>query len=380
MNLSMSLKQEGNERDGMNLTQVLQQTFNISPLHAEIITSILILVGVALIGWVAYFISSRYVSAWVKKTETKLDDNIVSAIRVITIIMIIIFGVRYALSPLSFIQPYNDTISDIFLVLEIMLCAFAITRVSNIVADWYANKTALSNGQNSPHLLFILKKVIQIIVFTFAILIVLYAFQVDLTGALVGLGVGSVVIAFALQSTLSDFFSAFSIYFDRPFEVGDFVVIGEYSGFVTNIGLKSTRIKLLQGEELIVPNKEISATKVRNFKKLEKRRVTFNIGVTYDTKVEKLKKIPFLIKEIFDGLERAELSRVHFFEYGEYSLKFQIVYFVNSSDYTEYLDIQQYVNLGIKEAFEREGIEFAYPTSNIYIKNQSTNLGNTQTN
>lgn len=358
----------------MNLTQTIQQTFNISPGNAEIMTSILILAVVAVIGWMAYFVSIRYFSAWVKKTETKLDDDIVSAVRAIVIILIIIFGVEYALSPLSFLEPYGETISGIFLVLQILLCAFAITRVSNIVADWYASKTALINGQNSHHLLSILKKVIQLVVFAFAILIILYAFQVDLTGALVGLGVGGIVIAFALQNTLSDFFSAFSIYFDRPFELGDFVIIGEYSGIVTNIGLKSTRIKLLQGEELIVPNKEITATYVRNFKKLVKRRISFSIGVTYDTKVEKLKKIPFLIKDIFDCLDRAELVRVHFFEYGEFSLKFQIVYYVNSSDYTEYLNIQQHINLGIKEAFEREGIEFAIPTSNIYLRNRQQSL------
>jgi small-conductance mechanosensitive channel len=132
--------------------------------------------------------------------------------------------------------------------------------------------------------------------------------------------------------------------------------------------MKSTRIKLLQGEELILSNKEITSEKVRNFRKLEKRRVTFTLGVTYETKTEKLKQIPFLIKDIFKGLDRAQLERVHFTEYGDFSLKFLVVYYVNSSDYKEYLDTQQYINLGIKEAFEREGIEFAYPTSTIFVK------------
>ena len=251
----------------VNLTEFVQQLLNTSAANAEIIVSLLIFLVVAFVGWGSYFVFSRYFSSWTKKTETTLDDDILAAVKAIIIIMIVILGIEYALSPLSFLQPYNDTLTGVFLVLQIMLGAFAVTRVSNIVADWYASKTTLIAGKNSHHLSFLLKKIVQITVFVFAILIVLYVFNVDLTGAIVGLGVGGIAIAFALQSTLSDFFSAFSIYFDRPFEIGDFITVGEYSGIVTNIGVKSTRLKLLQGEELILSNKELTSTSVRNFRK-----------------------------------------------------------------------------------------------------------------
>ena len=143
-----------------------------------------------------------------------------------------------------------------------------------------------------------LKKIIQIAVYASAVLVILYVFKVDLTGAIVGLGIGGIAIAFALQSTLSDFFSAFSIYTDRPFEIGDFITVGEYSGTVSNISIRSTRLKLLSGEELVMPNKELTSASVRNFRKLEKRRITFTIGVTYDTSTEKLRKIPNIINDI----------------------------------------------------------------------------------
>jgi len=286
----------------------------------------------------------------------------------IIIIMIVIVGIEYALSPLSILEPYNDTLTGVFVVLQIMLGAFVITKVSNIVIDWYTSRTVHIHGKNNHHLLFLLKKIVQIVVFVFGILIILYVFHVDLTGAVVGLGVGGIAIAFALQSTLSDFFSAFSIYFDRPFEIGDFIVVGDYSGTVTNIGIKSTRLKLLQGEELVISNKELTTVSVRNFRKLEKRRVTFTIGVTYDTSVEKLRKIPHIIKDIFEKVETADLDRVNFTEFGDFSLKFLIIYYVNSADWGKYLDTQQRINFDIKEAFEHEGIEMAFPTSTIYVK------------
>jgi small-conductance mechanosensitive channel len=284
--------------------------------------------------------------------------------------MVVVLGIEYALQPLSFLQPYKDIVNGGFTLLEICLVAFAVTRISNIIADWYASKTALIAGKNSHHLLFILKKVIQAIVYLSALLIILFfVFNVkDFTGAVVGLGVGGIAIAFALQNTLSDFFSAFSIYFDRPFEIGDFIVVGDYSGTVNNIGVKSTRLKLLQGEELIISNKELTSSSVRNFRKLEKRRVTFTIGVTYDTSVDKLRRIPGIIADIIKNVDSTAFDRVNFTEFGDFSLKFLVIYYVNSSDWGKYLDTQERINFSIKEAFEREGIEMAFPTNTIYVK------------
>ncbi|MCJ7713168.1 mechanosensitive ion channel family protein, partial [Candidatus Bathyarchaeota archaeon] len=160
----------------------------------------------------------------------------------------------------------------------------------------------------------------------------------------------------------------FSIYFDRPFEIGDFIVVGDYSGTVTNIGVKSTRIKLLQGEELIVSNQELTSTYVRNFKKLDRRRVTFTLGVTYNTPFIKAKKIPGIIKDIFEKVELADIDKVHFTEFGDYSLKFVVIYYVKVADYGKYLETQEVINFAIMGAFEKEGIEMAFPTQTIYLE------------
>jgi small-conductance mechanosensitive channel len=350
-----------------NLTRTFQQTLNVNGGTAEIFASVVLFVAVAVVGWAVYFVFNRYFSKWAEKTETTLDDDIIDAVKSLIVVLVVILGIEYALTPLSFLQPYMETLNTVFLVLEVFLIAFVVTRVSSIIAEWYMERTT-KEGVNKHHLRFMIKKLIQVAVYAGAVFLVLYLQHWDLTGAVVGLGIGGIAIGFALQSTLSDFFSAFFIYLDRPFEIGDFINVGEYSGSVTNITIRSTRLKLLSGEELIIPNKELTSASVRNFRKLEKRRITFTLGVAYDTPTEKLKQIPTVIKDIVSKQPNAEIERVHFTEFGDFSLKVLVSYYVTVADYCAYLDAQQSINFAIKEAFEREGIEMAYPTSTVYVK------------
>jgi small-conductance mechanosensitive channel len=144
----------------------------------------------------------------------------------------------------------------------------------------------------------------------------------------------------------------------------------DYAGTVTKIGMKSTRMQLLQGEELVISNKELTTASIRNFKKMNKRRIEFSFGVTYDTSLKKLKKIPDIIRKIIDPKELKyvhSLDRVHFTDFGDFSLVFNIIYYLNTKDYTKYRDTQQEINFQIKEAFEKEGIEMAFPTQTIFL-------------
>jgi small-conductance mechanosensitive channel len=354
------------------IPKLINDALGIGQIPSEIITAIIMFALVAVIGWVAYFIFEHYFSAWAKKTETKVDDDILANVKSVAVLLIILIGMYNALTSLTFTQQYKSTIYDIFTVAGILLIAFASTRVSNIVVDWYTERQT-KKGRTNHHLMFILKKIMQFIILFAALLVILWALGIDLTGAVVGLGVGGIAIALAVQNTLSDVLSAFSIYFDKPFEIGDFIIIGSQAGTVTNIGMRSTRIKLLQGEELVISNKELTSTQVRNFKKLEKRRVVFTVGVEYNTPIEKLKKIPDMIKAVIDAQELAKVDRVHFAQFGDFSLKFEVVYYVQVSDYTKYMDVQQAINFGVKEAFEREGIKLALPTQILYIKDNNVN-------
>ncbi len=353
------------------LTEDLQQILGLNAGSAEILASVIIFVIVAVVGWAVYFVFNRYFSKWAEKTETTLDDDIIDAVKSFVVIIVIIIGLEFALTPLSFLQPYIGTLNQLFLTIEIFLIAFAITRVSNIFADWYGDRHT-QPGKSYKHVMFMVKKIIQIIVFVGAFVVILFANSwvnnANLSNFALTAGAGGIALAFALQSTLTDFFSAFSIYFDRPFEIGDFITVGNYSGTVTNIGVKSTRLKLLSGEELVLSNKELNSASVRNFRKLEKRRITFTIGVTYDTPTEKLKRIPDIVNGIIKSSPHAEVERVHFTEFGDFALKFLISYYVTVADYTAYLDAQQSINFAIKDAFDKEGIEMAFPTSTVIVK------------
>jgi len=208
---------------------------------------------------------------------------------------------------------------------------------------------------------------IKIALWTFALLMILSNWGVNITSLIAGLGIGGIAIALALQKILGDIFSSFSIFIDKPFEVGDFIVIGSDMGVVKKIGIKTTRVTTLQGEELVVANQELTNERVRNFKKMEKRRVVFPFGVLYETPQKKLEKIPDMVKEIIKKQEGTEVDRVHFKEFGDFSLNFEVVYYINTNDYTKYMDVQQAINFGINEEFQKEGIEFAYPTQKLYL-------------
>lgn len=211
------------------------------------------------------------------------------------------------------------------------------------------------------------KRILSMIIWIFAFLWILSNLGYNVTGLLAGVGVAGIAIGFALQGVLEDFFAFFSIHFDKPFKPGDFIIIGNDLGTIKKIGIKSTRIQSLQGQELVVSNKELTNTRINNYKKMEKRRIAFNFGVTYNTPVKKLRKIPKMVRSIFDKTDKADIDRVHFKSYGDFSLNYEVVYYVDTSDYNVYMDIQQEVNLNLKEKFEKEKIEFAYPTQTIFL-------------
>jgi small-conductance mechanosensitive channel len=191
---------------------------------------------------------------------------------------------------------------------------------------------------------------------------------VDVTALVAGLGVGGIAVALAVQNILGDLFASLSIVLDKPFAVGDFLIIDEHLGSVENVGLKTTRLRSLSGEQLVFSNADLLKSRIRNYGRMLERRVVFKFGVTYQTPRDKLKRIPVIAREAIEEQDRIRFDRAHFQAYGDYALMFEIVYYVLAPDYNLYMDIQQAINLRIHERFEQEGIDFAYPTQTIYVK------------
>ena len=353
-----------------SISQEINKIFGFTnPLFGELIWSTILFIIFLIIGLSIEKIFEHYFKKWAKKTKTKIDDEILKNVKKPIYVLVIFFGIYFFIQNLSILDYYSDIISKIFLLIEILLISYIFTRVTNVLFAWYAERQERKK-KTSHHILFVFRAIFNGIVYLIAFFVFMALAGIDLTGFAIGGAATAIVIGFALQHVLSDFFSAFSIYFDRPFEIGDYIIVGEYSGTVTKIGMKSTRVQLLQGEELVLPNSELTKSNVRNFKKMKKRRINFTFGVTYDTPLKKLKKIPDIIKDIIDPekLEHVDkLDRVHFTEFGDFSLNFEVVYYVKTQDYIKYKDTQQIINYSIKEAFENERIEMAFPTQTIYL-------------
>jgi small-conductance mechanosensitive channel len=173
--------------------------------------------------------------------------------------------------------------------------------------------------------------------------------------------VGGIAVALAAQSVLGDLLAAVSIYLDRPFLIGDFIIVDDFLGCVEYVGLRSTRIDSLSGEKVVMSNSDLLKARIRNYKQMAQRRVVFQIGVAYGTPYEKVAAVPQLIRAAIEAEEGVRFDRSHFKEYADSSLNFESVYYVLSSDYNRYMDVQQAINLTLFRRFEEEGIAFAHP-------------------
>ena len=197
-------------------------------------------------------------------------------------------------------------------------------------------------------------------------LVILSNLGINITALIASLGIVGIAVALSIQNILGDLFASVSIVLDKPFVVGDSIAVGDYSGKVEYIGIKTTRIRSHSGEQIILPNSDLLGSGIRNYKMMSERRVIFSIGVTYQTQYDKLKHIPLMISKIIENVDKTRFARAHFKEYNESALIFEIAYYVLVPDFDVYMDVQQNINLRIFERFQAEGIDFAYPTRTVY--------------
>lgn len=191
---------------------------------------------------------------------------------------------------------------------------------------------------------------------------------VNITTLVAGLGVGGIAVALAVQNILGDLFASFSIVFDKPFAIGDFITVGDFMGTVEHVGLKTTRVRSLSGEQIVFSNSDLLQSRIRNYQRMAQRRVVFTLGVTYETPYEELRAIPQIVRQVIEGQPQARFDRAHFKAYGDFSLVYEAVYHVATPDYNTYMDTQQAINLEIYRRFKERGIEFAYPTRTLYLR------------
>ncbi|KJS33456.1 MAG: hypothetical protein VR64_01315 [Desulfatitalea sp. BRH_c12] len=195
---------------------------------------------------------------------------------------------------------------------------------------------------------------------------------VKITTLVASLGIGGIAVAVAMQNILADLFASLSIVMDKPFVIGDFIVVDTYFGTVEHIGLKTTRVRSLSGEQMIFSNSDLLKSRIRNYKSMSERRVVFTVGVVYQISHEKLRRIPAMIRAIIEESDKVRFDRAHFQGFSDSALIFEAVYYVLAADYNAYMDIQQHINFAIFKTFENENISFAYPTRTVHFPEPCT--------
>lgn len=346
----------------------MQEMFDYSVFGNTILgylTALAIFIG----SMAVVYIFKRYIlgrlKKWAGSTDTSIDDILINAIDK-SLIPIFYFGTFYiALHTLALSAEFKNGLRIAAIILFTLLAVRAVTSAVNFGLRSYLKRT--DNLERGEKQLKGIRKLINFVIWAIALVFLLDNLGVKISAVVAGLGIGGVAVALAAQAILGDLFSYFVIFFDKPFEVGDFIIVGDKMGAVEQVGIKTTRLRAIGGELLVFSNTDLTNSRVHNFKKMEKRRVVFKLGVIYQTPSEKLKVIPQMVKSIIERQKDATFDRGHFASYGDFSLDFEFVYYVTGADYAKYMDIQQAINLAIFENFEREKIEFAYPSQTLFV-------------
>lgn len=256
----------------------------------------------------------------------------------------------------------------IFLILVIGLIIQGGLWANELIAHWlarYRSRKIEDGGTDTA--LTALGLMARVTLWSVVVLLVLDNLGVEVTALVASLGIGAVAVGLAVQNILGDLLASLSILLDKPFVVGDFIVVGDFMGTVEKVGIQTTRLRSLSGEQLVFSNNDLVQSRIRNYKRMQERRIVFSIGVVYETPYDKLEAIPHMIREIIEAQDLTRFDRAHFFKFGDFSLDFEVVYYVLSSEYNVYADRQQAINLALLRRFDEEGIEFAYPTQTLQI-------------
>jgi len=329
-----------------------------------IAASVAILVLFALV--VIRLVAARQLKKLAQRFDAPVWQVSLAVVRRTKWLFILILSVYAGTFAIRIPDEPRNIIHAVAVIVLLIQAGLWFSRALKVAAEQYREQQ-LTKDPASVTMLNVLSFLGTFAVWTVVVLLVLDNLGVNITALVAGLGVGGIAIALAVQTVLSDLLASLSIVLDKPFVVGDFLAVGELLGSVEHVGLKTTRLRSLSGEQLIFSNSDLLNSRIRNFGRMYERRVSFNIGVTYQTSRDKLTKIPFIIREAIEQQNHTRFDRSHFKEYGNSALQFESVYFVDGPDYNVYMDIHQAINLQIHQRFEQEAIEFAYPTQTVFV-------------
>lgn len=315
----------------------------------------------------------RRLSVLAKRTATQFDDLLLDVLSTTKYYFLFFVSIYIGSNFFALQQNILKAWNKIFFAVVIIQIGFWLGRGINFII--IANvKKKMADDAASATTISVLGFIGRFLLWSIVLLLVLDNSGINITSLVAGLGIGGIAVALAMQNILGDLFASLSIVIDKPFVIGDFIVVDQLKGTVEHIGLKTTRLRSLGGEQLIFSNNDLLKSRIQNHKRMVERRIVFGFGVSYRTLPEKLSLINDIVRKIIMKQEMARFERVHFKEYGESALNFEVVYFVKNQDYNLYMDIQQAINVGILCSFRQEGIEFAYPTRTLLVQRQGKSI------
>jgi len=300
------------------------------------------------------------------RTSTTVDDTLVTLVSSTSKVYLTLVALIVGLNVLEASDKLSTVATSVLVIATFVQLALWANKAVTLWVKRRSDELSASDPGTVTTLQGV-SYVVRLIVWSAALLLALDNLGVDVTALVAGLGVSGIAVALAVQNILGDLFSSLSIALDKPFVIGDFIIVGDFVGTVEKIGLKTTRIRSLSGEQIVFSNSDLLGSRIRNFKRMQERRVPFSVGVTYQTPVDDLEAIPGLVREIIESNEATRFDRAHFKGFGDSAYLFEFVYYVLSADYNEFMDVQQSINLAICRAFEDRGIEFAYPTRTLHL-------------
>ena len=326
-----------------------------------------LLIGIAVTLFLSFLLRS-VLPRLSKRSKTSFDDFLLKALAD----SVIPFGfvVILILTEKELGLPINaEKIYDI--VLRIIGTIVLIRLVNRVGSRFLNGLTRRSGNEDLEQLLPNILPLLKALVWAIGSLVLLQSLGVKMTIIWGLLSAGGIGIGLALKEPAQELFAYLMILLDKPFTVGQFISVGSTSATVERIGVRSTHLRSLRGEQVVMSNSNLTGSTILNFAEMAQRRMIYSIGVTYDTSVEKMKAIPTMIQAIIDSKEHSTFNRCHFTEFADSSLNFELVYYIDTRDFTVALNEQQAINLEIMEAFAREGISFAFPSQTLYLEGDS---------
>lgn len=331
----------------------------------------LIAAGIAAGATTALIVTKRLVTARLvrlaERTRTDVDDMLTGLLQRISPFYLLIVGLYAGSWWLAVPDGTRSVLDQVFFIATMIQLGVWGGRV----LTWLLTKSTRLQEFEDPSAqttLNVLGFSSRLLLWSIVFLIVLDNLGVNITTLIASMGIGGIAVALAAQSILGELFASLSIAMDKPFVIGDFIVIDSFMGNIEKIGMRTTQIRSLSGELIIFSNTDLLKSRVRNFKRMQERRILFTLDVEYGTPAETLARIPDMVRGIIEVEEMTRFERGHFKSYGGSSLVFEFVYYVLSREYNDFMDIQQRINFAIYRAFEHEGIAFAFPSQTVYFR------------